>query len=120
MFLTLIIFTISLTNMQPFMFMSVSYRILFLILFRYAGIICLKPLRDQLLNCYDNLHLLSVCENFCRSFYLSHLMGKPTICIGENKGADQLHGNREADQRLCFRYTDGTLPLLPKSEISSF
>ena len=28
-------------------------------------------------------------------------MGKPTICIGENKDADQLRGNREADQRLC-------------------
>ena len=27
---------------------------------------------------------------------------------------------READQRLCFRYTDSTLPLLLKSEISSF
>ena len=24
--------------------------------------------------------------------YLSHHMGKPTICIGENKGADQLRG----------------------------
>ena len=24
----------------------------------------------------------------------------------ENKDADQLRGNREADQRLCFRYTD--------------
>ena len=47
-------------------------------------------------------------------------MGKPTICIGGNKDADQLRGNREADQRLCFRYTDSTLPLLPKSEISSF
>ena len=52
-------------------------------------------------------------------------MGKPTICIGENKGADQLRGNREAgnreaDQRLCFRYTDSIIPLLHKSEISSF
>ena len=47
-------------------------------------------------------------------------MGKPTICIGENKGADQLRGNREADQRLCFRYTDSMIPRLPKSEISSF
>ena len=47
-------------------------------------------------------------------------MGKPTICICENKGADQLRSNCEADQRLCFRYTDSTLPLLPKSEISSF
>ena len=54
------------------------------------------------------------------SIYLSRLMGKPTICIGENKGADQLHGNREADQCLCFRYSDSTIPLLLKSEISSF
>ena len=51
---------------------------------------------------------------------MSRLMGKPTICICENKGADQLCGNREADQRLCFRYTDSTIPLLLKSEISGF
>ena len=47
-------------------------------------------------------------------------MRKPDICICENKDADQLRGNREADQRLCFRYTDSTIPLLPKYEISSF
>ena len=29
-------------------------------------------------------------------------MGKPTICIGENKGADQLRGYREADHALVF------------------
>ena len=46
-------------------------------------------------------------------------MRKPAFCICENKEADQLRGNREADQRLCFRYTDSTIPLLPKSEISS-
>ena len=51
---------------------------------------------------------------------LSRLMGKPTLCIGENKDADQLRGNREADQRLCFRYSDSTIPLLLKSKISSF
>ena len=51
---------------------------------------------------------------------MSRLMGKPTICKGENKGADQLRGNREADQRLCFRYSDCTIPLLLESEISSF
>ena len=51
---------------------------------------------------------------------MSRPMGKPTICIGENKGADQLRGNREADQRLCFHYSDSTVPLLLKSEISSF
>ena len=34
---------------------------------------------------------------------LRHLsVRKPTICICENKDADQLRGNREADQRLCF------------------
>ena len=38
----------------------------------------------------------------------------------ENKDADQPRGNREADQRLCSRYTDSTIPLLPKYEISSF
>ena len=46
-------------------------------------------------------------------------MRKQAFCICENKDADQLRGNREADQRLCFRYTDNTIPLLPKSEISS-
>ena len=46
-------------------------------------------------------------------------MRKPTFCICENKDADQLRGNREADQRLCFRYLDSMIPLLSKSEISS-
>ena len=59
------------------------------------------------LSCSDNLRL-------------SHRMRKPTICIGENKAADQLRSNREADQRLCFRYTGSTIPLLHKSEFSSF
>ena len=45
-------------------------------------------------------------------------MRQPTICICENKDADQLRGNREADQRFCFRYIDSTIPLLSKSEIS--
>ena len=44
-------------------------------------------------------------------------MRKPTICICQNKGTDQLRGNHVADQRLCFRYTDSTIPLL-KSRIS--
>ena len=48
------------------------------------------------------------------SKYLSSLMRKPTICICENKDADQLRGNREADQCLCFRYRDSTIPLFSK------
>ena len=52
---------------------------------------------------------------------LSHVMKKPTfcICVCKNKDPDQLHGNRKADQRLCFRYIDIAIPLLSKSEISS-
>ena len=39
-------------------------------------------------------------------------MRKPDFRICENK---------DADQRLCFRYTDGTIPLLlnPKTKLSS-
>ena len=50
---------------------------------------------------------------------MSRVVRKPAFCICENKDADQLRGNREADQRLCFRYTDSTIHLLPKYEISS-
>ena len=50
---------------------------------------------------------------------MSRVVRIPDFCICKNKDADQLRGNPEADQRLCFRYTDSTIPLLPKSEISS-
>ena len=46
-------------------------------------------------------------------------MRKPAFCICENKDADHLRGNREADLRLYFLYTDSTIPLLSKSEISN-
>ena len=36
--------------------------------------------------------------------HLCCVMRKPGFCIFENKDADQLRGDREADQRLCFRY----------------
>ena len=41
------------------------------------------------------------------------------FCICENKGADQMHGNRAAEQCLCFQYIDSTISLLHQSEISS-
>ena len=50
---------------------------------------------------------------------LSCVMRKPDFCLCKNKDADQLRGNRKADQRLCFRYTDSAIPLLSESEISS-
>ena len=37
---------------------------------------------------------------------------KTGFCICENKVADQLRGNRETDQRLCFRYIDSTIYFL--------
>ena len=43
-------------------------------------------------------------------------MRKLAFCICENKDADQLRGNREADQRLCFQNTDSATPLLRKYE----
>ena len=53
------------------------------------------------------------------NYRVSRVVRKPAFCICENKDADQLRGNREADQRLCFRHMDRVIPLLPKSEISS-
>ena len=50
---------------------------------------------------------------------MSLVIRKPDFCICENKDADQLRGKSEADQRLCFRYIERTIPLLSKSEISS-
>ena len=35
-------------------------------------------------------------------------MRKPTICISENKDADQLRGNREADAKLISAFVFAT------------
>ena len=52
-------------------------------------------------------HLVTLKEN-----NMSHRMRKLTICICENKDADQLRSTCEADQRLCLRFTDSTISLL--------
>ena len=67
----------------------------------------------------DHAVLCRLIYEFVINKQLSLVMRKPAFCICKNKDADQLRGNREADQRLCFRYTDKTIPLLTKSEISS-
>ena len=48
-------------------------------------------------------------------------MGKPAFCICENKDADKLRGNREADQRLVFaiRKIQSLFYLNPKFQASS-
>ena len=52
---------------------------------------------------------------------MSLVVRKPAFCICENKDADQLRGNREADQRLCFRYIESKslFYLNPKFQASS-
>ena len=60
--------------------------------------------------------VLRVCFFHNSLFNMSRVMRKPAFCTCENKDADQLRGNREADQRLCFRYKDSTIPILPKYE----
>ena len=47
-------------------------------------------------------------------------MRKPAICIYAKTKVQIKCCNRTADQRLCFRYIDSTIPLLSKSEISQF
>ena len=50
-----------------------------------------------------------------KTFFFSYAKTKTQIVVH----AKLIRGNREADQRLCFHYTESTIPLLPKSEISS-
>ena len=41
-----------------------------------------------------------ICE---KKLVNERVVRKPAFYICKNKDADQLRGNREADQRLCFR-----------------
>ena len=54
--------------------------------------------------------------HFCKSIFLRdddlcRVVRKRDYYLSENKGAYQLRSNWEADQRLCFRYTDSTILL---------
>ena len=64
-------------------------------------------------------YMLKPAVNKSIESFMSSVVRKLAFCICENKDADQLRGNSEADQRLCFRYIDSTLPLLCKYKISS-
>ena len=61
----------------------------------------------------------------CKYFQVPSNVNEPRhektvfFAYAKTKDADQLRSNCAADQRLCFRHTDSTIPLLPKSEISS-
>ena len=50
---------------------------------------------------------------------LSLVTRQPDFCLCKSKNADKF-SNCTADHRLCFRFTDSTIPFLLKSKISSF
>ena len=73
------------------------------------------PLKNYL--SYPQTH-----ARFLYYYYMSLFMRKPDFCICENKNADQLRGNRKADQRLCFptRTVQSLYLLNPKFQASSY
>ena len=62
-------------------------------------------------SCLNVTHL----KKFMKTIMQFSPIRKPTFCICKNQDADQLGDNCAADQRLCFRCLDSTIPLLPKS-----
>ena len=68
----------------------------------------------------QNVSLFTIGIEFYLGNHLRRIVRKPDFCLCENKGTDQLRSNCEADQCLCFRYTDSTISLLLKTEISIF
>ena len=57
-------------------------------------------LKTTWLSDFTNMPVRLLHDN--ESTYTSHIVRKPTLCICKNKDMDQLRGNHEADQRLCF------------------
>ena len=80
--------------------------------FNYTGFVQkLNNIRNQDGTYFDKVydtHYQMLCHNLDKHMSLvyqeqiSRIMRKPTFGICENKDADQLRSNREADQRLCF------------------
>ena len=66
------------------------------------------------------VHIVHISMAFEGHLYynMSLVMRNPVFCMCENKDADQLRSNCAADQRLCFRYIESTIPLLHKYENS--
>ena len=89
--------------------------------FNYTGFVQkLDNIRNQDGTYFDKVydtHYQMLCHNLDKHMSLvyqaqmSRIMRKPAFGICENKDADQLRGNRKADQRLCFRYIHSPIPL---------
>ena len=76
----------------------------------FSSISCLSVLFFSILFYFFVFRLCSIL------FHFSRIVRKPDFCLCENKDADQLRSNCEADQRLCFRHSDSTIPFLLKTE----
>ena len=63
--------------------------------------------------------MLDIPVNSFKNRDMSRVMRNLAFCICESKDADQLCSDHKADQCVCFRYMNSTIPLLYKSEISS-
>ena len=65
--------------------------------------------------------IIKLLETACKTANLLHLMSYEPRHeeTGFLHTQIKLHSNCAADQRLCFCHMDSTIPLLPKSEISS-
>ena len=82
----------------------------FLIIFLFLLKTLIMSICEAVLTNNHNLCFGAKIRRECKPqfYYMSPVMRKKSFCICENKNADQLRGNREADQRLSFRYIDST------------
>ena len=82
---------------------------------------CYHHVKQMDINCLElAMHVIGICMYLVYDTIIYEPRRVKTgFRICENKDADQLRGDREADQRLCFRYIYSTIPLLHTYEISS-
>ena len=86
---------------------TMIFHLKIVIFYSYEKSLCIHTCRRAIpMSCHE--------ENICPCHEKTNVLH---IC--ENKDADQLHGNRKADQQLCFCSIDSTIPLLSKAEDSS-
>ena len=64
-------------------------------------------------------HLLHSGKRCYQYSILSPRIRKQTVCICENRDADQLCSNCTSDRHLCYRIIDSTIPPLTKSEMTA-
>ena len=77
-------------------------------------------------NCVINMRVRNTFDFIRKTLYIQRFMpfepprGKTNNLHMGKQRRRSASRYREADQRLCFRNSDSTIPLLLKSEISSF